>query len=373
MGSDTDKILFMADCHVKGRTWTNDAGVQRDAYEALSAVHCGVTAMGLDPGSMPLLVGGDLFDCNRPSSEDVLQVSEFLKLFRKTYFIPGNHDSVWPPFAEAMFNADGMTGEDGDRLMCIQQWDLEEHDSYTLGGVSWMPSGERLVEALSQYRKCLDKGKRHFIMLHTGVKELLGYDGTWQVDCGTLHGMFKGLAVTFLVGHVHVRKTLDLGDGVVVHSPGSLYPCKWDETRMEHAVTVIDTATGGLADVPVEVRRYVDFRWGGYADALERAVRPVLGCRMPLAPVVRVGYSGDVPPASSLPLADRVVYRLVDESVAGDSLPSCSCDSMSIEGAIREELDDGDMADMAVALYESDDPVAEIERWLNEWGVERLV
>lgn len=372
MKGDTDKLLFMADCHVKGRTWTNDAGVQRDAYEALSAVHCGVTALGLYPGSMPLLVGGDLFDGNRPSSEDVLSVSEFLKLFRKTYFIPGNHDSVWPPFAEAMFDADDMTGEDGDRLMCIQQWDLEEQESYTLGGVSWMPSGDRLVEALAQYRKCLDKGRRHFIMLHAGVKELMGFDGTWQVDCRMLHDMFKGLDATFLVGHVHVRRTFDLGDGVVVHSPGALYPCSWDEAMTQHAVTLVDTATGTLTDVPVVVRKYGECEWSGDMDDIKTEASAVIGCRMPLPPVVRIKYTDEPPDVASLPFRDRVIYRLLDAGMDDSGMPSADV-SGSVEDAIRAELDDEDLADMAVALYESDDPVAEMERWLTEWGVERLV
>lgn len=74
------KILFVADCHMKRRTWTNSTLLQGDATAALSTVITNAMAIGSDP-VRTMVVGGDMFDNNRPSSQDLWDVSRLLAMF----------------------------------------------------------------------------------------------------------------------------------------------------------------------------------------------------------------------------------------------------------------------------------------------------
>ena len=93
----------MADAHIKCRTWTNYMGLQGDAYAALDLVN--EKLEGIDT----LVIGGDWFDSNHPSSTDINQSFQFLRHFKSVFFIRGNHDNVQPSYLSALSEQGGQT------------------------------------------------------------------------------------------------------------------------------------------------------------------------------------------------------------------------------------------------------------------------
>lgn len=371
----TTRFLYMADCHVKTRTWTNDAGITGDAFAALDSIPQWFAENG---EAMPdtLLLGGDLFDGNRPSSLELLKTLDFIRNFKSTYYIRGNHDSVQPPFVTAAcdpLHSDVLVNVLAPDVALVPQ------QGCWICGIPWLPR-EQLMEQLAKLKDLVDHAANDapvLCMLHCGVKELLGFDGTWQVDCNTLHDMFAGHCVVFLVGHVHKRDSIRLGDGVCIHSPGPLYPCSWDEALRESpAVSLVQICDGSVSvtAVPCDMRWYRRVKWTSMEDlnARIREIKDTWAPR-PLLPVIRIETDGPCGFRNQDLEDTAVIVRIHDNSVADDGLAVPEGETAyCMDDAVREEISDDDMADMAVALLHSDDPVMEIESWLKQWGVARI-
>ena len=73
-----EKFLFLADFHVKARTWTNNTQVRGDAYECMKKIGDIAEEKGLNT----LVIGGDFFDSNRPTPDDLVQTVDFLSRFK---------------------------------------------------------------------------------------------------------------------------------------------------------------------------------------------------------------------------------------------------------------------------------------------------
>ena len=102
-----ETFLFMADAHIKSRTWTNYMGLQGDSYAALDKISQKLTKQ--EQNINTLVIGGDWFDSNHPSSTDINQSFQFLRQFRSVFFIRGNHDSVQPSYLSALPEQGGHT------------------------------------------------------------------------------------------------------------------------------------------------------------------------------------------------------------------------------------------------------------------------
>lgn len=69
--TSNNTALFMADAHIKSRTWTNNMQLYADAYTALLKVARHIRAMENPPKT--LLIAGDWFDSNKPTSTDLMK------------------------------------------------------------------------------------------------------------------------------------------------------------------------------------------------------------------------------------------------------------------------------------------------------------
>lgn len=150
-------FLFTADCHIKRRTWTNSTLLQGDASKAFAKfVHEGSM---IGPGSRDLIIGGDLFDNNRPSSQDVLDVANVTTSMHRTFYIRGNHDNVNPSYLEALNEPDDEYGFGQIHLLDSSKEGSEGQETWYAGfhrlannayvaGISWMPSDSQFIETL---------------------------------------------------------------------------------------------------------------------------------------------------------------------------------------------------------------------------------
>ena len=63
----------------------------------------------------------------------------------------------------------------------------------------------------------------------------------------------------------------------------------------------------------------------------------------------------------------------VDEQTTTTNTPELNRQNLyTLQEAITAEADEGILAELAVALLNTDDPLQEIENWLNYWEVERI-
>ena len=72
-------------------------------------------------------------------------------------------------------------------------------------------------------------------------------------------------------------------------------------------------------------------------------------------------------------LVDGAVVQAVDNSMPELTTSTTAEQQTTMEDIVRAECEaDSDIADMAVSLLSSADPLSDVSSWLDYWGVERL-
>ena len=105
----------------------------------------------------------------------------------------------------------------------------------------------------------------------------------------------KDMPVTFLVGDIHKRDTLQLSDSCSIHSPGSLYPLSWDRVGDSCSVSVVNSKTAEIQAVPSDVRSYTSLDFTNMQDlnqVIEGLVEDNKRAGLPCRPFIRVNVSG---------------------------------------------------------------------------------
>ena len=383
------KILFVADCHMKRRTWTNSTLLQGDATAALSSVISNALAIGSDP-VRTMVVGGDMFDNNRPSSQDLWDVSRLLAMFYNTYYIRGNHDSVVPSYLEAIerpSESDFIFGKvtelsvENYKDNWLPSFHRLSNHAY-IAGISWMPSDSQLLEALkATVAKWIEKRDEEdilYIVLHCSFKHLLGFDGAYQLDADIIKQLCGNEKINILVGHIHTRDTLVYNDvGAYIHSPGSLYPLSADKMNTPCYGSLISVDTGHIIDIPCNVRRYVTINIKEVDDIMgylmENKLLPEDWREKPtfVTVVVPEAYDQQV----VLPETEDAVFK-IDRRLAARTVTVQSVNNIyTIQDAVREEIQNESNRDMVLEMAEellaSDDPVATWDEWLTFWQVRK--
>lgn len=397
--TETDEryVLFTADCHIKRRTWTNSTILQGDATKAMSKLF-GASAGKADT----VLIGGDLFDSNRPTSMDLLDVKLYSQYkFREMIYIRGNHDSVEPSFVEAIAedNSDLVTKvlEVGDWMFTDELMSRfvplalgrafvgkEEGISY-VAGVPYIHNTEML---LSYIRAIIDRWleirKRGndvlYLMLHSSFKELLGFDGAYQLSVPIIKELCGDELINILVGHIHTRATFVYNDnGAFIHSPGSLYPLSTSDMGDHFFGTLINLDNMTLEDVPCDVRKYAKLHATKAADLTkleewldESGYAPDKGY---LPTFIKLVLNSDFEGAIATPNPDKYVIQVVREEKANANAP-LRATQYTLQEAVAEELaadpNHEMLMDMANALMQSDDQVALLSEWTKGWGVRKV-
>lgn len=390
--TDEKYFLFTADCHIKRRTWTNSALLQGDATKSLMRLFEQARNK-----ADTVLIGGDLFDSNRPTSLDLTDAILYLKYnFRVAEYIRGNHDSVDPPFISAF--------EDDDSKLIINVLDVEDwmldpdsgnvklpwvlgdtkrHRSY-LCGVPYVHSTEDLIgymkHLITNWKQIRNPGDTLYMMLHASFKELLGFDGAYQLSIPVIKELCGEEKINILVGHIHTRATFVYNDaGAYIHSPGSTYPLSTADMDKHFFGSLIDVHTGEITDIPCDVRKYVTI------NAKDLPI-PTHVC-------TSLDQLGHTAPEGFLPTFVRIV---VDDDWEGSlqdmSTPSyiiqiirkgavqqaqiSKSTQYTLQEAVAEELaaepNSEMLLDMANALLSSDDQVALLDEWTKGWGVRKV-
>lgn len=380
----SNKFLFLADFHVKARTWTNNTQVRGDAYAAMDVIGAYAEQNELDT----LVIGGDFFDSNRPTPEDLVHTVDFLSQFKRVYYIRGNHDSCDPSYLE------GVSRILGNKNFVIQldgELVFVGNNSY-LTGISWMPSKEEyrlaIQELLADF-KMHHPGETLYLVLHTSFKHLLSFDGAYTFDIDQIEPWCEGMDVNILVGDVHVHNTTDdylNGKGFLcVHSPGSVYPLQFNESDTVKCVTVVnvddDPHGSRINPVPIEVRKYATWHYTEAGSLKEY----LTGCAelhraakekdlVVLPTYIRIVVDTGVEPPHIIPSDyPNLVIQIqteMDEFDPGHAIDSAD-GTYTLEQAINDEFADPDVAEIANKLVTSPDPAEDLRQYLDFWQVER--
>lgn len=351
--------MFIADAHVKARTWTNNPQIQGDAYAALSKV----AAIEDLPGT--LVIGGDWFDSMRPSSEDMFRTSLFAERFDKVLYIRGNHDKSVPNWLASLPNAEQLTTTPvpiGDGHMA---------------GLDWVPDEEELqlqLSAVCHEAMELPTDSILYIAMHQPSRHLLGFDGAWKVDFAKVaedfEQMAKSMRIVFLVGDIHVQDTRKFGD-ITVHSPGCLYPLTEDTVNDPHGVSIVEGLD--IAHRQIKVRDYIEAHYAndteleeliGEAEAASASERL-------LPPRISVVVPEGVKVSTSKAVVLQAVAAESDQSATQGTSERPSTECTMRDALMQACGDDKKLSSLALALYDSEDQAAAIESWLKFWKVER--
>ena len=377
----TDKFLFLADFHVKARTWTNNTQVRGDAYEAMKQIGDKAEEHQLDT----LVIGGDFFDSNRPTPDDLVQTVDFLSRFKQVYYIRGNHDSCDPSYLESISR---ILGIDNFVQQLNGQMVHLSGNNY-LSGISWMPSREEYRKAVKdtiEWFRDNHKGDRLYLVLHTSFRHLLSFEGAYAFDAeevGRWCDWNDTSDITLLVGDVHVRNSQCFGSGMLFHSPGSVYPLQFNDADTDKGCTVVDTKgirLNRFVFMPVAVRRYTSWRYTGEVDTLNAWLDTISRTQrtseyhLPTYAKIIVENGVDFPRIDMTQYPDLVIQIQLETEEFDPGHAVEGADGVyTLEQAINDEFPDPDVAEIANKLVVSPDPADEIRKYLDFWQVERTV
>lgn len=358
-------FMLMADAHIRSRTWTNFSRVSGDAWAALRKLSAGMaTGYGTNRRKI-LVIAGDWFDSNRPSSRDALESSEFLKNFDRVLYVRGNHDTAVPGWAEATGAVTHVTELTDDPV--------ELPDGSFVFGLSWSLGREAMLDGLKRISAKMTACRSEstcYIVVHAAFRHLLGFDGKWQLELADIDRLFPLFTkrVVVLAGDIHVRDTSRTPGGAVVHSPGPLFPQNWEQTQRRCFVSLVNGME--ISDIPADVREYAQVE-ASSTEELDRALATVARRPDMLPPLVRVSI-----PAGcdwNPPERDGFVLQAVcaEEAAAHAAAPAAT-PGLGLADAVEAELSDQDLKDMSGALMASDDPLAELEGWFASWNLPRI-
>lgn len=374
---DDTSILFTADCHMKRRTWTNSTLLKDDATAAFCKA---VVSATRHPNVTDIVIGGDLFDSNRPTAQDLLVVKDALTAnFNACYYIRGNHDNCEPSYLEAIT---GSLEDDDFHLVHLGSVFTPMDTNVWMTGLDWSPSASEMFEKLRQIVKDWRQIENHdsmilYVVLHCSFQHLLGFDGAYDFTVDMIRDLCGEDHINFLVGHIHTRDTLVYNsNGAYIHSPGSLYPLSTDKMGEQCYASLINLHTGEISDIAVNVRKYAVVNIENAGDDLVKTLDS-LGYAPDsnhLPTFVRLVIPADW--TQPIPQVDDSRYIVkVDRQVSQQQAVTSVRSSYSIQQAIRDELADQANRDMVVEMAEellaSDDPVGTLDGWLEFWGVRR--
>ena len=371
-------ILFTADCHMKRRTWTNSTLLKDDATVAFCKA---VVAATRHPNVTDIVIGGDLFDSNRPTAQDLLVVKDALTAnFNACYYIRGNHDNCEPSYLEAIT---GSLEDDDFHLVHLGSVFTPMDTGVWMTGLDWGPSASEMFEKLRQIVKDWRQMEDHdnmilYVVMHCSFQHLLGFDGTYDFTVDMIKDLCGEDHINFLVGHIHTRDTLVYNSkGAYIHSPGSLYPLSTDKMGEQCYASLINLRTGEINDIAVNVRKYATVNIVNAGDDLIKTLDSLEYApdSNHLPTFVRLVIPADW--TQPIPQVDDPRYIIkVDRQVAQQQAVTSVRSSYSINQAIRDELADQANRDMVVEMAEellaSDDPVGTLDGWLEFWGVKKV-
>jgi len=226
------KFAATADWHIRSR----HLGVSRRGRDFTDAALRAIEAANAENCEF-MVNGGDTFNENRPSSENVKALKELHECARHfglpILLIDGNHDYAEPSWYDTIFTRE------------------EKLESLSRGGICRI-TGERLnirglfvagLKTGDREALLLDLAalpKTDIVLWHGAIQEMAGFPGDNMPSLAEIPaGKFQAL----ICGDIHRRQWVGGQGATIIGYPGATELVKRDEP-LEHSITVFDTSPG---------------------------------------------------------------------------------------------------------------------------------
>ncbi|QGA53417.1 exonuclease SbcCD subunit D [Sulfolobus sp. E5-1-F] len=205
------QILHISDTHLGKRQYSL-VEREKDIYEVFSQL----IDIAIKEHVDAVIHSGDLFDVSNPTTNALVIAVKILKKLKDANIpflsIPGDHDT--PKRKGYLIPHNILTEMDLIRTLNYDKpYIIKDIELY---GIPHIPTVSKsiLANALSSLKP---KSSRSILLLHQGIKQILPYDGSWQMELGSLP---KGFGY-YALGHIHTRWRLIQDDGSIVAIAGS--------------------------------------------------------------------------------------------------------------------------------------------------------
>ena len=206
------QLLHISDTHLGKRQYGLEFR-EIDLYEVFNQL----IELAIKEHVDAIIHTGDLFDINDPPNRAEYEAVKALKKL-KNHNIPfiviaGDHDS--PKKSSSPYPQRLLEELDFIKFLSLDniKYDIGDVHIY---GISHVPNLAK--DALKQRLSALKpEGKKSILLLHQGLKEILPYEGAWQIEVGDLPKNFSYYAV----GHFHTRRVMKLDGGRILEIAGS--------------------------------------------------------------------------------------------------------------------------------------------------------
>ncbi|QKR00430.1 exonuclease SbcCD subunit D [Metallosphaera tengchongensis] len=213
------QFLHISDTHLGKRIYNLDSREQ-DVYDAFSQL----TDIIKREHVKVVVHTGDLFDVYKPSNKSIKFFIDRVKPLRDSGVaflnIPGDHDT--PKVREEIYTQRILGESLGLIRLLMGDQDpryyehVEDNLKVRFYGVRHHSNVSRdsLVNLLNNLKP---EGDRNVLMLHQGIKPLLPYDSSWELEIESLPKGFQYYAS----GHIHTRVLNRMPDGSIFGIAGS--------------------------------------------------------------------------------------------------------------------------------------------------------
>ena len=206
------QILHISDTHLGKRQYGQEFR-EKDLYEVFNQL----IDIAIKEHVNAIIHTGDLFDVNDPPNRAEYEAVKALKRLKEHNIpfivIAGDHDT--PKKSQSLYPQKLLEELELIKFLYLDNIKYTVGDVY-IYGISHIPNLAK--HALKQRLSTLKpEGKKSILLLHQGLKEILPYEGAWQIEIGDLPKDFSYYAV----GHFHTRVQIILDGGRILEVAGS--------------------------------------------------------------------------------------------------------------------------------------------------------
>lgn len=229
------RLAIASDVHIREHTWASRPNLFGDSYYSLDQIrrYC-------IKNNLPLLLPGDIFQANKPTSEDVewfRDVMDDMQLYGlPVYFIQGQHDRATPPWPTA-----------------IHSWPVSIHNNRIqlapdIAVLGFDNMGQTELEIALDGMDPVE-----ILVLHQMAHEVFPHEGSWNLKLDWVKDKAKVVAL----GDYHEPVTF--GENPTAFYTGSMHLQSTSEpTNKSFVVLEYDTQTGiTLKRIPLVTRRVI--------------------------------------------------------------------------------------------------------------------
>jgi len=203
-------VLHISDTHLGKRQYNQDFR-EDDVYSTFTQL----IDIAIKEHVDAIIHSGDLFDVNEPPPRAILHAIKELKRLKdngiKFVSIAGDHDT--PKRKNSIFPQRIL--EEYELLTLLDGKSIKIND-VEIHGISHKPNivikdlKNKLISAKPESNKSI-------LLLHQGLRELLPFNGSWQIEVSDLPSGFS----VYAVGHFHSRYKQVLPNGGILEIAGS--------------------------------------------------------------------------------------------------------------------------------------------------------